>query len=131
MAGTFGNQEFLVESWVRADEKGVEIAFFNSFGMNIGELSFTESALRFDSEVLPGTIKPEYILADFQLCFYQPRALASALGACGLTLETRQTGPIETRILRDKKQILAEIEKNPARLKYTNRFREYEYTLLF
>jgi hypothetical protein len=129
IAGTYRNQEFLMETWVLADTRGVHIALFSSFGASLGELSFTESEIRFDSGVFPAEVKSEYIVADFQLCFYQPELLTQALKTCGLTLAVRREGRTEVRTIYEKRKIIAEIEKKPEMIRYTNRFREYEYIL--
>jgi hypothetical protein len=129
ITGTYGNQEFVMQAWVSADEYGVTMSLFNGFGASLGELSFTETGISLVSGVFPASAKPEYIIADFQFCFYRADALSHALKSCGLTLETRRNGQTEIRTIRERKEKIVEIEKTSEMIRYTNHLRKYAYTL--
>jgi hypothetical protein len=134
ITGSYGNQEWVMEAWVQADGARINMTLFNSFGGTLGDLSFQDQEIHFTSGVLPGSLKPEYILADFQFCFYKPEALAAALEDAGLTLVTERQaaedgGRRETRAIFDGKKRIIDIEKTPSLVAYTNYLRGYAYTL--
>jgi hypothetical protein len=134
IAGRYGKQEFVMDAWALADEEGITLAILNSFGANMGELKFSEGALSFSSPLLPSSIKPEYIVADFQFCFYRADALADALKACGLDFAAEQRltesdGYIEVRTIAEGERIIIEIEKTVSAVRYQNHLRGYAYTL--
>lgn len=126
--GRYGDQELVLDAWVSADETGVTMAFFNSLGVGMGDLSFNRTGITFTSSLLPST-HPEYIIADFQCCFYRTEALAAALKRIGLSL-TVERGPAgETRTIFEGSRPLITIEKTASAVRYTNYLRGYAYTL--
>ena len=125
ISASFRDSVFLFASWVKADETAIEITLLNEMGTNIGELSYRGGAIAFSSAVFPSSVKPEYIIADFQLCFYRAPLLEKALRDCGLTMETSAAGRRVTR----GKELIYEIEKNDGKIKLTNYLRGYTYTL--
>jgi hypothetical protein len=134
ITGSYGEREWVVEAWVRADETQISMTFFNSFGGTLGDLSFRDGEIYFTSDFLPASLKPEYIAADFQFCFYKPEALASALEDAGLTLAierivTEDGDFRETRTVFDRKDRIIDIEKTGSSVTYTNHVRGYAYTL--
>jgi len=91
----------------------------------MGELSYREGAVSFSSPVFPGSVMGEYIIADFQLCFYNPVALREALEAAGLSMTETETG---RRVLQGQ-TLIAEIEKGRSSVRFINHLRGYSYTL--
>jgi hypothetical protein len=135
IAGRYGKQEFVMGAWALADEEGISLALLNSFGANMGELKFSEGTLSFSSPLLPSSIKPEYIVADFQFCFYRVDTLKDALNACGLNLAVEQRlteneDSIEVRTITEGEKIIIEIEKTSIEVRYQNHLRGYAYTLV-
>jgi hypothetical protein len=130
ISAVYKDQDFILNAWVKADETGTAMTFFNSLGTSLGELSYREDGLSFSSPVFPSSFKPEYIIADFQLCFYGHDAVSRALQACGLTLEAEEDGAgRETRRISSKKNVIIEIEKTETAVRYVNHLRGYAYTL--
>jgi hypothetical protein len=121
----YGSQDIQFTAWVKADEAALDIIILNDIGVSMGELSYRDGAVLFTSSALPASLKPEYIIADFQLCFHNTDLLNLALDCCGLVLETDGTN---RRILQ-KKKIIIEIEKNADKVIYKNYLRGYSYTL--
>ncbi|MCL2137944.1 MAG: DUF3261 domain-containing protein [Treponema sp.] len=125
----FKGQNYFLNAWVKANENEIEMAFFNEFGASIGELFYRNGEAKFSSNVIPKSviqfIKPEYILADFQLCFYDPFLLGKSLKESGLVLETKDGS---RRILRGN-EVIIEIEKTGNTVKLVNHLRGYTYTL--
>jgi hypothetical protein len=134
MTGAYGKQEFSVDAWVVADSREIIMAFFSDMGTGLGELSFNEEGVAFSSAVFPSTLKGEYIIADFQLCFYRSDAVSRVLENHGLQFRVEQRiddsgETVETRIVSDGKNNIIEIEKRKTSVRFTNHLRGYRYTL--
>jgi hypothetical protein len=149
ISGSWGEREFVMNAWVKADETGIHMALFNSLGDGMGEFSFTDGGVSFQSPVFPPALKGEYLAADFQFCFYRTEVLSEALKECGLDLELEnredENGDlIEIRRITEAagvppgkgpspdaagKKIIIEIEKTKTLVRYTNLLRGYSYTL--
>jgi hypothetical protein len=120
----FRSSKFYFNAWVKADNTEVEMTLFNELGANMGSLTYKDAFLHFSSPVLP-TIQPEYIVADFQLCFYKTAAIRRALENCGLTLETDKT----IRRIKQGNDVIIEIELFKDAVIFKNNLRGYSYTI--
>ncbi|MDR2494454.1 MAG: DUF3261 domain-containing protein [Spirochaetaceae bacterium] len=141
ITGVYGSREITMRAWVLADAASVSMTFFDLFGVYLGELSFTEDGISFSfHKALPSSLKPEYIIADFQLCFYRIDALSRNLKAGGLSItESRSVdpngNPAVTRVIYEGKKgkkgapPLIEIEKTDTTVRYTNHARRYGFTV--
>jgi hypothetical protein len=135
VTGRYGNQEFVLDAWVKADDGGITIALFNALGADMGQLSFDAAGISFVSAAFPPALKPEYIAADFQFCFYRVDALVPALKASGLTLvvaindTAAPDGGKELRTIYAGRKRIIEIVKTTETVQYTNFLRDYSYTL--
>ena len=125
----FMGQNYFLNVWVKADENAIEMTFFNELGASIGELSYINGAAHFSSAVFPkavtGAFKPEYAIADFQLCFYDPLLLDKSLKDSGLVLEIME----ENRRILCKSEVIIEIKKTENTVELVNYLRGYAYTL--
>jgi len=101
------------------------MSLVNELGAPMGELSYHNGLVSFSSPVFPSSLKPEYIVADFQFCFYNIFALRQALENCGLLLETTENS---RRIIQGD-NVIIEIEKNQNTVRLVNHLRGYAYTL--
>jgi hypothetical protein len=130
ISASYGSQGFFFNAWVKADERSVEMTLFNEMGATVGELSYADGLAHFSSEMFPKSMKPEYIIADFKLCFYDPLALRTALESCGLQFNTDETsGSAVIRRILDGKNTIIEIEKTSTHVTLKNYLRGYNYTL--
>jgi len=125
VSASWQGRDYFLNAWVKADETGMEMTLLNELGANMGTLTYREGLVSFSSPVFPPSLKPEYIVADFQFCFYNTFALRQALENCGFSFEN--TGS-SRRILKGK-TVIIEIEKNNNTVKLTNHLRGYAYTL--
>ena len=125
ISASYGGQNYYFYAWVRADETGMDMSIFNELGASMGELSYKDGLINFSSQIFPEYLKPEYIVADFQLCYYDPIPLAQALKRCGLALEQQGS---DRRILSGKNLIL-EIERTDNTVRLVNHLRGYSYTM--
>ncbi|MCL2808784.1 MAG: DUF3261 domain-containing protein [Treponema sp.] len=122
-------QNYFLNSWVKANENAIEMIFFNEMGASLGELSYSNGLVNFSSAVIPRAVlqffKPEYIIVDFQLCFYDPVLLDKSLKESGLVLEISN----DNRRIFNGNEIIIEIEKTRNTVKLVNHLRSYSYTL--
>jgi hypothetical protein len=125
ISASWQGNDYSFNAWVKADKTGMEMTLLNELGVSMGELSYQNGFVSLSSAIFPKSLKPEYIVADFQLCFYNITALSNALKNCGLVLEN--TGNIR-RIYKGE-IIIIEIEKNRNAVKLVNHLRGYEYAL--
>ena len=125
VSASYRNRDFLFIAWVKADSTGIEMTLLNDLGAGMGDLSYRDGAVSFFSPMFPQSLRPEYIVADFQLCFYNPLLLSRALKDCGLTLENSGAA---RRVLKGK-DLIIEIEKTAGVVRLTNHLRGYAYTL--
>jgi len=123
----FDGRNFQTNVWVKADETGVDMVFINEMGSTMGNLSFCGKTIFFSSSVFPKTLRPEYIIADFQLCFYNASAVRQEIESSGLVFEETLTG---RRILDGSGVIvIIEIIKTHNTVSLINHLRGYTYTL--
>ena len=125
ISASYKGSEYFLNAWVKADETGMEMTLLNELGARMGELSYRNGLVSFSSPVFPSSLKPEYILADFQICFYNAVALRQALEACGLSFE--DTG--NSRRILQGKTLVIEVEKSQNTVRLVNHLRGYTYTL--
>ena len=125
LSASYGGENYFLNVWVMADEAGIDMTLFNEMGSNMGELSYRDGPVSFSSPIFPQSLLPEYIVADFQFCFYKTDVLRRALKKAGLVLESTGTG---RRIMKGKNLII-EIEKKPDSVTLVNHLRGYSYTL--
>ena len=125
VSASYGGQDYFLNAWVKADETGMNMTLINSLGANMGELSYYYGAVSFSSPVFPQSFAAEFIVADFQLCFYNTLALRRALEDCGLSIEETGAG----RCILQGKNVIIEIEKSQNAVKLVNHLRGYAYTL--
>lgn len=125
ISASFDGQFYQMNTWVKADETGIDMTLLNEMGANMGELSFRGSDISFSSAVFPSSMRPEYIVADFQFCFYSIDALTEALKKSGLLIT--ETG--DKRQIFQGNSIIIEITKDNNSVIINNHLRGYSYTL--
>jgi len=129
LSAEFRGQNYFFNAWVKANENAIEMTFFNELGASMGELSYRNGAVNFSSTVIPSyvikSIKPEYIIADFQLCFYDPFLLDMSLKDCGLILETKDG----SRRILNGNEVIIDIKKTKNTVELVNHLRRYSYAL--
>ena len=125
ISAAYGGQDFFINAWVKADITGIEMILINELGVNIGELLYRDGSVTFSSPVFPRSLRPEYIIADFQLCFYNPIMLGRALEENGLALEIRNN----TRRISKGNNLIIEIIKTDNSILFLNHHRGYIYTI--
>jgi hypothetical protein len=129
MSFEFSGQNHFINAWVIANETGIDMAFFNEMGASIGELSYRNGEVRFSSPIFPVAVirsfRPEYVIADFQLSFFDPILLGRSLRNSGLVLETTEG----SRRVLSGDEVIIEIKKTTNTVNLVNHLRGYSYTV--
>lgn len=125
ISASFGGQNYQVLTLVKADENGINMILLNEMGTSMGELVYNNDVLTFSSAVFPRSFRPEYIVADFQLCFYKADVLAEALRDAGLSFEQTDN----TRRVLDGSTVIIEIVFAYNKIIFNNYLRGYMYAL--
>jgi hypothetical protein len=125
VSASYGGRNYQMNAWVRADETGIDMTLLNELGANMGELIWRGEAVSFSSPVFPQSLNPQYIIADFQLCFYSAASVAHALEESGLSFEETETG---RRVLNGN-IVIIEITKSQNVVRFVNHLRGYVYTM--
>jgi hypothetical protein len=129
---TYKAKQFIMDAYVIADSARISMILFSAMGGEIADLSFDKENLQFKSDYFPKNLKAEYIVADFQLVFYDAGRLAEELESAGLRLVTRRDGGMkktEKREVLNDGTVIIEIVKTSSEVRYTNHVRGYQYTL--
>ncbi|MDR1759515.1 MAG: DUF3261 domain-containing protein [Fibrobacter sp.] len=131
LQGKYGDSEFEMEAWIKASDSLISIHVFNALGGTFAEIFYTEDSLTFSSRILDTEKqRPEYVIADFQLCYYRAGALKKNLETAGFIFEVHREGNTETRLLKSGEKTVITIRKTPGELYYKNLWRGYEYRIL-
>jgi len=125
VSASYGGKDYFLNAWVKADATELKITMTNEMGANMGELSYRDGAVSFSSTMFPPSLRPEYIVADFQLCFYKAPALRQALEGSGFSFEDTGT----TRRVLQGNKVIIEIEQTRNVVKFVNYLRGYLYIL--
>ena len=136
VSASYKGTDYVLNAWVKADTTGLNMTIINELGANMGELSYRDGAVSFSSAMFPPSLRPEYIVADFQFCFYNARTLFQALKYGGLFFEEMGTNRFEDTwtvrriLLWDHKTVIIRIEKKSRNvIEMVNYLRGYAYTL--
>ncbi|MCL1928067.1 MAG: DUF3261 domain-containing protein [Treponema sp.] len=125
ISASYRSKNYFFNAWVKADKTGMDMTILNELGTSMGDLSYRDGIVSFSSSVFPASVKPEYIVADYQLCFYDDLPLRRALENCGLLLESTE---VSRRVFQGK-AVIIEIKKSSGVVQFVNHLRGYSYTL--
>ena len=134
LRGEFTQQDgslksFEGDSWVRANDSVLSIMLFSGFGTTIAEITYGKDSLHFESSVMDvEKMKAEYVLADFQVCFYPYKALKDNFEAAGFVFEeTRGIALDFVRTLKDGNTLVLTAERKGKEITLVNSLRHYSY----
>nr|WP_318710513.1 DUF3261 domain-containing protein [uncultured Treponema sp.] len=128
--GTFGDKSFSMPLYIQADENGLNVSLLNDFGTSVGDLSYAEDAVSFDSPMFSDNAKAEYIVWDIQLSFYKPEEISKCLSKSKLTFTVEDDGETEIRKIFDGKELIEEVTLRNHFVQIKNLLRGYEYHLI-
>lgn len=129
LTGSFGDADFSLLTYLKADSQGVFLSLFNDFGVGMGDLSYDGMSVSFSSSVFSEKLKAEYIVADLQFAYYSFESVSLALDELGLSFsEDSKDGKVVRTIKNGSKSIeVISIEDKHTNIK--NLLRGYEYDL--
>ncbi len=126
--------EFSGEVWVRANDSILSITLMGSFGVTIAELTYANDSVSFASSVIDvEKMKPEYVLSDFQACFYPFDALHKNFEKFGFDFDELRTAgsgeppPDFERTLTDNGKVILRIVRKANEIYLVNELRHYKY----
>jgi len=126
--GYYSSQTYFLEAIVEAGGKGIFITGLSSFGTQVYSLAFHDSVIEFSSAAAGG-IKPEYMLADFELCYFPSEQVASMLRNAGFGFEEIMQEKGFTRRILNGDKVIIEILRDGNVMQYRNLLRGYGYSI--
>ena len=147
LRGEFTQQDgslksFEGDSWVRANDTILSIMLFSGFGTTIAEITYGKDSVHFESSVMDvEKMKAEYVLADFQVCFYPYKALKDNFEEAGFVFEESRGGSNGgsnggandgaaldyVRTLKDGNTLVLTAERKGKEITLVNSLRHYSY----
>ena len=144
IAGNFtkpdgSTDSFEADSWVRANDSILSITMFTGFGTTLGEITYERDSVKAESSVLDVTkMKAEYLVADFQVCFYPFAALKENFEKAGFSFvesrdasadgEVSAAGDYE-RTLKEGDRVILVATKKAREVSLVNELRKYSYRI--
>lgn len=128
--GSFGEKSFALPLYIQADEKGISISMLNDFGTSMGELTYMDNTVEFNSPVFPENLKAEYIVWDIQLALYRAEEISKVLAKHKLVFTVENNGETEIRKIYDGKNLIEEVVLKKNFIEIKNSLRGYEYHLI-
>ena len=129
VVGSYSGQNFQMDAFLILNQDEINVTLMNSFGTTMGTLLYTPSPMEFETALFPASIKPAYIIFDFQLCFYPVEELKRELEDSGLSLNLTKDDSQELREIRDKDRLIISILKENEKIQYVNNEMNYSYTI--
>ena len=126
---TFEENSFSVLTYIQADENILFMELMNDFMISMGTLEYDGSSIQFDCAAFPSSLKPEYIINDFQNAYYSAEELKKNLNASRLAFEELTEGEVTKRFVKDNSKVIEEITITAESVTLKNYLRNYEYTL--
>ncbi len=132
LSGTFGDRNFSGESWMLLSDSTIHVMLFGNIGNTLAELVYTKDSVSFESSVMDvKKVKPEYILADIQFCYYPKEVLERNFSAAGFSFVEERRGKVLTRKLLENGTTILRMERTANRIFLKNELRDYSYSIEF
>lgn len=129
---SFAEKNFSADSWLQINDSTISIFIFGSFGNTLAEIHYQNDSISFNSNVIdPQKVKPEYIIADIQLCFYELSTLKKHYEPAGFSITEIQKNNETERTLTKGSLTIAIISRNKDFLTFKNLLRNYTYQIFF
>ena len=123
------NDSFEADSWVRANDSVLSITLFTGFGTTLGEITYASDSVKAESSVMDvAKLKTEYLVADFQICFYPFDALRKNFEQAGFVFSETRSGDADfVRTLSDNGKTILTARKSGREIHLENVLRRYSY----
>lgn len=133
LEGTFIKEDgsetsFDGDTWVRANDSILSVFLFGGFGTTLAELTYVGDSVSFESSVMDvNKMKAEYVLADFQICFYPFDALKENFERSGFEFSEELNVNGFVRTLSENGKTILKVEKKGSEINLVNELRRYKY----
>jgi hypothetical protein len=127
--GYFGNTAVSFEGFVRMDRNEIIMIAMTPFGSGVYEIMYDGQKATVTGGMLPAGAKPEYMVADFQFCYFPADAVYRNVAAAGLNFRESTTASGWRRIIEDQGQVVMEVQRAGNELSFTNHLRHYGYII--
>ena len=125
------SDSFEADSWVRANDSVLSITLFTGFGTTLGEITYARDSVKAESSVMNvAKFKTEYLIADFQICFYPFEALQKNFEQAGFAFTENRSGAGNAdfvRTLSENGKVILTATKKGSELHLVNELRHYSY----
>lgn len=125
------SDSFEADSWVRANDSVLSITLFTGFGTTLGEITYARDSVKAESSVMNvAKFKTEYLVADFQICFYPFEALRKNFEQAGFAFtenRPRAGNGDFVRTLSENGKVILTATKKGSELTLVNELRRYSY----
>ncbi|MCI6442181.1 DUF3261 domain-containing protein [Treponema sp.] len=128
--GAFSDKSFAMPIYIQADENGINLSVLNDFGTSMGDITFKNDSVEFESALFSENVKAEYIVWDVQLALYKTEEISNCLSKNKLAFVSENDGETETRKILDGKELIEEITIRKNYIGIKNHLRKYEYHLI-
>jgi hypothetical protein len=126
--GSYGGKVYFLDAYSKAGPEGVDMVGLDAMGTEVFDLSYSKAkGIRFSSALGMSGVKPEYVVADFQIAYYPFEAVKVALAPYGLDFEEIESGGREAKVLTRSGREILRVESLPKGLRYANALRGYSY----
>lgn len=134
--GNYGPTDFSLLIYTQIDSRGINLSMMNEFGADMGNLSFNDKQIIFDSSYFPSQLSGEYIICDIQNAFYDTSILTqhyanSKLNFEAFLIDYETGGPVEIRKISDGNNLIEKITIENKLITIENFLRNYSYVLYF
>lgn len=130
IAAAYGEKKFSAESWMLLNDSIVRVLVFSPVGGTVVEIVYMEDSLFMESRWMDAQkVKPEYVVADIQFCYYPANALAENFRAAGLEFDESSEDGVTVRTLRENGKVLVKMERRDGVLSIENFLRRYSYRI--
>lgn len=118
------------DTWVLANDTILSIHLFSPFGTTVAELAYAKDSIVFKSSFMDAEkLKPEYVLADFQVCFYPYEALQKNFKKNGFNFVETSNGKNFERTLYENGRMILMVKKTGNEIRFSNKLRNYMYLI--
>ena len=122
---------FEADSWVRANDSILSITLFTGFGTTLGEITYVRDSVHAESSVMDvAKFKTEYLIADFQVCFYPYESLRKNFEKAGFAFSEVRSGSGNAdyiRTLSESGKTILTASKIGGEITLVNELRHYSY----
>lgn len=128
--GSYGGKIYFLDAYSKAGPEGIDMVGLNAMGTEVFDLSYDRAkGIRFSSALGMAGIKPEYVLADFQIAYYPFEAVKAALAPYGLDFEKAEAGGKVAKVLYRGGREILRVDYLERGLRYVNSLRGYSYEI--